>query len=61
MKELRDFLLIENLGWHPIPITESTNLCPLFQEDEVKTMIHSFEKNKAPGLDEFPLLFYKKF
>lgn len=54
-------IFMENLDWPPIPSSESSNLCAPFQEDEVKAMIQYFEGNKALVLDDFPLLFNKKY
>lgn len=51
-------IFMENLDWHPIPSSESSNLCAPFQEDEVKAMIQSFEGNKALVLDDLTFLSY---
>ncbi|KAA0034017.1 LINE-1 retrotransposable element ORF2 protein [Cucumis melo var. makuwa] len=57
----KDPLFIDNLEWNPIDYSEWSPLCAPFLEEEIKGVINSFEGNKAPGPDGFPISFFKSY
>ncbi|KAA0058104.1 LINE-1 retrotransposable element ORF2 protein [Cucumis melo var. makuwa] len=57
----KDPLFIENLEWNPIDYSDWSLLCAPFLEEEIKGVIKSFDGNKAPGPDGFPISFFKSY
>ncbi|KAL4032276.1 hypothetical protein IC575_005346 [Cucumis melo] len=56
-----DPLFIDNLDWNPIEHSEWSHLCAPFLEDEIKGVINSLDGKKTPGLDGFPISFFKTY
>lgn len=58
-KTVKSTILIDNLNWREIDNFYHHSLCAPFEEAEVKATIVSFNNNKVPSLDGFPMEFYK--